>query len=198
VAYLPDWMSLADALKRVMATDVDADRAKLDLCGAMADRKIGVRVRIAAGDDYGEAGRLFPHGNVAIPAHLAPSDLDWVSSRPLKKSWEIGPQLGEHYSWLGGWKKRSLDLIELASADVTAVLCGQDPVADPGVSPPKRTRPARDRAKRVLQKLFPEGIPDQSTLPNIYLCRQVADRLKALNEPGVESDSILRAAGRRK
>jgi hypothetical protein len=198
VAYVPDWMSLADVLRRVMATGIEASRAKLDLCGAIADRKISTRVRIAVDDEFGWGGRLFSHRNVEAPAHLDPSDLDWVLSRPLKQSWEVGPRPGEHYAWIGGWKKRPLDLIELASADVTAVLCGQDAFADPGASPPTRTRAQRDRAERHLQELFPEGVPDQSTLPNAHLCRQVADRLKALKEPDVGNDSILRAAGRRK
>jgi hypothetical protein len=112
----------------------------------------------------------------------------------LKTSWEIRPRRGEHYHWIGGREKRPLDLIELWSADVTAVLCGQDAVADPDASSLKRTRSQRDRAKRVLNELFPEGIPDQSALRNALLCKQVADRLKALGEAG----SILRAAGRRK
>jgi hypothetical protein len=53
VAYVPDWMSLADVLRRVVATGIEASRAKSDLCGAIADRKIGTRVRIAVDDEFG-------------------------------------------------------------------------------------------------------------------------------------------------
>jgi hypothetical protein len=61
VAYTPDWEPLADALKRVMATGASEDEAKLDLCRAVADRKIDFQVRIAS--DYPMRGRVFSDGN---------------------------------------------------------------------------------------------------------------------------------------
>ena len=45
MAYTPDWEAIADALKRVMATGTTEDEAKTDLCRALADRKIDIRVR---------------------------------------------------------------------------------------------------------------------------------------------------------
>jgi hypothetical protein len=99
-----------------MATGVSEDEAKTDLCRAVADRKIGVRVRIAT------SGKLFTGGNVSVPPHLTPGDLDWVQSRPLVK-WPTGPRPGEHYSWPEGWENRPLDLIELSTADVVEILC---------------------------------------------------------------------------
>jgi len=124
VAYTSDWEPLADALKRVMATGASEDEAKIDLCRAVADRKIDVRVRIAASDD-----RCFSNGNVRVPTHLSPGDLDWVQSRPLAQ-WSIGPKLVEHYTWFENWKVRPLDLIELSTADVMNVLCGDDGAND--------------------------------------------------------------------
>jgi hypothetical protein len=123
VAYTPDWEPLADALKRVMATGVSEDEAKTDLCRAVADRKIDVRVSIAA-SDYGMRGRVFSDGNVRVPPHLRPGDLDWARSRPFGQ-WPIGPRRGEHYAWIGGWENRPLDLIELSTADVVEMLCGE-------------------------------------------------------------------------
>ncbi len=117
--YTPHWGALADALKRVMATGSSEDEAKTDLCRAMADRKIGVRVRIAA-SDLGMRGQVFSRGNVEVPPHLGPGDLDWVQSRPLKR-WSIGPMPGQHYSWIGGWKDRPIDFIELSTADVAEI-----------------------------------------------------------------------------
>ena len=96
MAYTPDWEPLADALERVMATGATEDEAKIDLCRAMADRNINVRVRIAA-SDYGMRGQVFSKRNVGVPPHLGPGDLDWVQSRPLKP-WSIGPMPGQHYS----------------------------------------------------------------------------------------------------
>ena len=112
--YTPDYEPIADALKRVMATGVSEDKAKIDLCRAMADRKIDVRVTIAA------TGQLFWDGNVGVPPHLKPSDLDWVHSRPFAQ-WPIGPRPGEHYTW--NWSDRPIELIELSTNDVS-IFCG--------------------------------------------------------------------------
>jgi hypothetical protein len=116
VAYTRDWELIADALKRVMATGVSEDEAKTDLCGAVADGKIALRVRIAT------SGQLFTGGNVSVPPQLTPGDLDWAQSRPLGP-WPIGPRRGEHYSWIRGWENRPIDLIELSTADVVEILC---------------------------------------------------------------------------
>jgi hypothetical protein len=104
------------------STGVSESEAKTDLCRTMADRKIDVRVRIAP-TDYGMRGQVFSDGNVDVPPHLKPGDLDWVQSRPFGQ-WPIGPKPGEHYSWISGWKNRPLDLIEVSTADVIAILCG--------------------------------------------------------------------------
>ena len=66
MAYTPDWELLADALKRVMMSGVGEDQAKADLCRAVSDRKIDVRVRIAATDCV-MGGRVFSDGNVDVP-----------------------------------------------------------------------------------------------------------------------------------
>jgi hypothetical protein len=50
VAYTPDWEPLADALKRVVDSGISEDEAKPDLCRAVADHKIDVRVRIEKSD----------------------------------------------------------------------------------------------------------------------------------------------------
>jgi hypothetical protein len=115
VAYTPDWEPIADALKRAVATGFSEDEAKTDLCRAVADRNIDVRVTIAT------TGQVFWDGNVGVPPHLKPSDLDWVHSRPFAQ-WPIGPRPGEHYEW--NWRDRLIDLIELSTSDVLRILCG--------------------------------------------------------------------------
>jgi hypothetical protein len=162
VAYTPDWEPLADALSRVIATGASEDEAKTDLCRAVADRKIGVRVAIAA-SDHGMRGKVFCNGNVGVPPHLGPGDLDWVRSRPLAQ-WSIGPKLGEHYAWFGGWENRWLDLIELSTGDVMNVLCGgADPSARRvgGVSKSGLGAKARGIAEAISQlwpNQFPKGL----------------------------------------
>lgn len=195
MAYTPDWEPLADALKRVMAAGIDEGEAKIDLCRAVADRKIDVRVKIAA-TERGVRG-LFSDGNVGVPQHLRPDDLDWVHSRPFAK-WRIGPRPGEHYGWIGGWENRSLHLIELSTRDLMDVLCSDNqPQAHRQRSHAKRAT-ATDRARGVINKLYPTGVPDQAAEPNANLFRRVGEKLKQDGLPGVSNDTILRAAGRRK
>jgi hypothetical protein len=121
VAYTPDWEPLADALKRVIAAGTSEGEGKIDLCRAVADRKIAIRVRIAA-NDYMK-GKVFKRRNIGVPPHLNPDDFDWTHSQPLNP-WPIGPAPEQAYSWFEDWKPRPLDLIELWTADVIEVLCG--------------------------------------------------------------------------
>ena len=123
MAYVRDFEPLADALKRVLAaTSVKEDQAKRDICNAVADKKIAVRVRVAI-SDLSFGGRTFNRGNVGVPPHLNPDDFDWLQSRPLKL-FSIGPEPGQHYSWISGWEHRVIDLIELSTVDVANILCG--------------------------------------------------------------------------
>jgi hypothetical protein len=103
-----------------MAAGTSEDEAKTDLCHAMADGKINVRVRIAAKDIM--RGKNFTGLNIEVPPHLIPADFDWTHSQPVN-SWRIGPAVGQHYTWIEEWKNRPLDLIELSTADVIEVLC---------------------------------------------------------------------------
>jgi hypothetical protein len=111
-----------------MVTGVSDDEAKTDLCRAMADRKIDVRVTIAT------TGQVFGDGNVGVPPHLKPSDLDWVHSRPFAQ-WPIGPRPGEHYTW--NWRDRGggespiglLSLLRAATRELRYVLGSYAPHA---------------------------------------------------------------------
>ena len=48
--YEPLWLSLADALQRIVATGLDEQQAKDLLCAAMGDRAIAVRVQVDSGE----------------------------------------------------------------------------------------------------------------------------------------------------
>jgi hypothetical protein len=220
VAYTPDWVPLADALKRVMATGVSEAEAKADLCNALADKKIDVRVRISK-SDRARGGEVYSDGNVGVPSHLAPTDFDWNLSSPFAP-WSIGPRLGEHYFWSGGWEKRPIDLIEVWTANVIDELIAgagpkQVPIADQttmvaqpnadtenqGAQPRKGNRTKRevDRAAQALNDLYPNGaIPGQDSVSNKVLLNEVNDLLKKMTPPlqPVKMDSMLRAAKRRK
>jgi hypothetical protein len=114
--YIPDWEPLSAALTRIIrVTGVEESEAKADLCNAIADKKISVRVTLARGK------RVYAGGNVGPPVHLEPQDLDWDNSRP-NASWMIGPMLGQ-YGWTDDWEKKQIDLVEVSTADVLDTLC---------------------------------------------------------------------------
>jgi hypothetical protein len=220
VAYTPDWVPLADALKRVMATGVSEAEAKADLCNALADKKIDVRVRISK-SDRARGGEVYSDGNVGVPSHLAPTDFDWKLSSPFAP-WSIGPRLGEHYFWSGGWEKRPIDLIELLTANVIDELVAgagakqvqmadqTTMVAQPNADTENqgarsrkgsRTKREADRAAQALKVLYPNGaIPGQDSVSNKVLLNEVNDLLKKMMPPlePVKMDSMQRAAKRRK
>lgn len=149
MAYTPEWEPLADALERVIATGVGEDEVKVDLCRAVADRKIRIRVRVAARAGRGE---VFANGNVEVPPHLKPADLDWVASRPFEP-WPIGPKLGEHYSCISGWENKRIDLIEVSTADLIEVLChGSSADARPTLQRPANDAPSSDAAAARARK----------------------------------------------
>jgi hypothetical protein len=62
----------------------------------------------------------------------------------------------------------------------------------------RRRQPSRERAKKALDALYPGKIPDQDSEPNKILCGKVDAWLEIEKLPGVKSDTILRAAGRRR
>jgi hypothetical protein len=63
--------------------------------------------------------------------------------------------------------------------------------------PRGRSRPALERAQSVIKELYPHGVPDQATEPNVILCRKVGNWLKNNSMPAVSDATILRAARRR-
>ncbi len=73
---------------------------------------------------------------------------------------------------------------------------GQVPSHD-RLSERARRRPALERTQRIINELYPDGVPDQATEPNSNLCRRVSNKLKEARLHAVSDDTILRAAGRR-
>jgi hypothetical protein len=62
----------------------------------------------------------------------------------------------------------------------------------------RKSSPSLERALRAICEIFPQGVPDQATVPNAILLRRVADTLRKSGLPGTSNDTILRAARRRK
>jgi hypothetical protein len=128
---------------RVTATGLRGDEAKTDLCHAVADGKIRVRLTVDAHAPL-IGGRVLSGDNISVPLRLTPDDFDWVNSRPCKR-WSVGPNGPQHYShpWWD-WQTQPIDLIELATADVQNIFGLPRPLSKRGVaaydtSPKKRT-----------------------------------------------------------
>jgi hypothetical protein len=146
MAYIPKWEPLSDALACVEASGSNGKQAKVDICNAVADREIAVRVTVDKSNQL-DGGMTFSGKNVGVPPHLNTTDFDWAQSRPLKE-WFIGPQPGQHYYWNGG--NRPISLIELSTADVREVLCN---ARSPGNlrKDPTNSRNAGRRPKKLDQ-----------------------------------------------
>jgi hypothetical protein len=129
VAYLPEWEPLANALAQVVKSSVSEQQAKSDICNAVADRKIAVRVVVDKRHQL-DGNRTFSGGNVGVPPRLSATDFDWTESRPLMP-WPIGPMPGQHYAWVRGWEDRPISLIELSTADVRDVLSNNAKTSGP-------------------------------------------------------------------
>jgi hypothetical protein len=64
--------------------------------------------------------------------------------------------------------------------------------------PRNKSRPAFERARRVIEELYSDRPPDQVTVSNKSLCKQVNEKLKKMGQQPVSQDTVERAAGRRK
>jgi hypothetical protein len=196
--YIGAWERLPDALQRVAAANgLSEDEAKVCICKAVADRTVKIRTKLKrhmtkklrASDTVLEGQAL------NIPSELGLADLDWEQSRPLRP-WVV--RRGS-YDVPGLW---SLEWIELSRTDVTNVLCqvGRQPDPEPlsKTSVKSKGRPLFDAAKRAIDALYPQGLPDPAVASDKILCWRVREKLKGLGILSISDDTILRAAGRRK
>jgi hypothetical protein len=146
-----------------------------DLCCAIADGKIAIRLILAADRARGLPRKELSFPQFETPSHLLPKDIDWRRSRPSPNSQiSTGPsqRLGQpvscyiqqNYSLMG----RTVDLIEVRVPDVIKVFCNTE--SQPEAKPPA-TKPAAspallagnaakfDAAVQAMKALWPNGIP---------------------------------------
>jgi hypothetical protein len=72
----------------------------------------------------------------------------------------------------------------------------QEPVsATSKITSDKRKK--RVLAKRAIEEIYPQRVPDQSDEPNATLCKKVGNWLKQRKLPDLGDSTILRAAGRK-
>jgi hypothetical protein len=109
--YRPDWELLADALKRVQNTNhLTEDEAKADLCRALGDGKIRVKlcVRKTARMGGDHVGHCLPG------THVSPDEFDWKRSRALEES----------SATIYGYEDQPVDALMISTTHVVEVLCG--------------------------------------------------------------------------
>jgi hypothetical protein len=101
---------------------LDAEHAKRQICAAIADRAISVRIEIDKTErDMG--GRCLSDQRVKPPHRLGPEDLGWEHSKP-QVAWDTGPYGPESYAFMSqGWRARRIVMLELRTDDVTRLFC---------------------------------------------------------------------------
>jgi hypothetical protein len=160
--YRPDWELLADALKRVQSTnDVTEEEAKADLCRAMGDGKIRLKIKIADG-----ASMEGEHVLHTSPGQsLNPNEFDWQRSTAL-------PSTISFY----GFPDQPVEAMKVSTADVVEVLCG-------GVSA-EHTPERLEQTENGQRLLAPQPTVDQRTqiMPtarSLHLSKAMAEKLVA-------------------
>ncbi len=159
MTYTSKWERLSDALDRVMkSTDLSRGQAETDICGAISDRAIGVRAKLAKHAVRPLKSQAVVDGDdLRIPTQLKPHDLDWQQSRPTNP-WLIRDLPPLHH---GPWH---LDWLELFTADVTRELLPYEKSslaagskAQIKTTRKKRETPKLEAARAAVEALF--GIP---------------------------------------
>jgi len=168
VAYISSWERIAEALGRVIATGLTESEAKRQLCAAIADKTIDVRLILAADTQRGWSEEVST-SEPSIPPHLSPEDIDWGASRPHHQ-WPPAPQRpGEPASLfalrtMDRLMGRTISLLEVRAQDVERVFGGstQEIVARLPADSPTRASSAGAKSRGVRQaigELWPEGMP---------------------------------------
>lgn len=178
--YLPSWEKLADALKRVESFGTTTETAKVEICQAIADRNIPVRVVVATAD-HAVGGKTVQGSNLNVPQHLGPSDFNWDLSRPLD-AWGTGPYPDYGVSgW--SWEARPIELIEVSTDDLIHVLgnSGQQSArsgqSNEELKPISKNRGGRPRkydwdafyTEVIRLANTPDGLPDERSELNQHM-----------------------------
>jgi hypothetical protein len=90
----------------------------------------------------------------------------------------------------------SVDLSQLDKNTKIAAVVGWSQSRDQSSHNPASRQPQRERARRALIALFPDGPPDAATLSNKALAKIVNEWLESQGQAPVNQRTIQRAAGR--
>lgn len=120
MAYVRDWLPLPEARDRISTNGLDRGQASQDICHAIADQKIAVRI-IVSKHDYNFAGCVLKERQVGVPVRLDPSCFDWEKSRPIGQ-WE-----GGRYPNDIDWGPREIESLEVSTRDLFAIFGAPTP-----------------------------------------------------------------------
>ena len=167
MAYTPEWETLADALRRVVAAgNVEAD-AKRDLCNAIADGAIIVRLVLAEDPRKNLPQSIASADAFNLPARIVPTDIDWRLSRPIKP-WAPATQvLGEsmilYLARVGNVLERTIETIEVRWSEVSKIFGPATSVVPrPARDPPRRQPGLGAKTNGITEAiihLWPQKIP---------------------------------------
>jgi hypothetical protein len=191
VTYTPDWESIRKAADRIAAAGNPKQQAKIDLCLAITDHKIAVRLSLVSPPSLGSRKQLLESPMLEVPRKLVPSDIDWRRSRPANSTdlWiDLSRRSGEfitlHLARIQPFMGCIAESIEVKVADVTRVFSLGELVkmADPKPAD-KLPKPAPNRlirsgaVKRLILKFYPQGRPEGLGAENF--CDKVNELLLA-------------------
>jgi hypothetical protein len=115
-----EWELLAHSLERVKAVaGLSESEAQMRLCRAIVAQQVAIRFAPAFVHRWPTPGYMININNVFVSPKLRPKDLDWKSSRPLKRS-----AVGMAPFQRGSYTDQDQVTLELSTADVTEHLCG--------------------------------------------------------------------------
>ena len=158
LAYTPNWVSLTRSLLRLTDRGTTAEGAKVDLCNAIADRMIDVRISVGGDEEFSEA--LLMGRSVGVPTRLVPKDFDWQVSRPVS-NWYCGPYPG-HIDW----DERPIEFLELRNADLQALFPSTIAKLVPATFTSKSPNVSgRGKAKKTIQQAYLNLFPPGSSKP---------------------------------
>ena len=168
LAYIPLWETLAAALHRVVAAGSKESEAKRDLCSAMVNKAITIRLVLAA-DERRNLPELPASGaEFDLPARLLPGDIDWKRSRPIKP-WSLTRRshiepVTMYTSRVAHLLERTIEAIEVRSSDVSRIFIGPATQVAPKAAQDSLSRKSASGAKtrginEAIASLWPDGLP---------------------------------------
>jgi hypothetical protein len=144
----PTWLSLDEALCRLVARGREEDDAKTAICEAIAELRLRVAIEIESAS--GARERVEAIERIELPAPLAPQDLDWAAARPV----EACPWRAQTDAARDGWEARRVVRLEVDANDFAVELCG-DRASVPFPDRPRHVGPSLATTGAVRLPRYP-------------------------------------------